>query len=695
MPAARLLLAVPLLLALLLSPAVSGEASADPAAAVSRLYRIDIRPGQGYTRISVKLDTPPRYTLSTLPGNRLRLTLKDTVGPLLRKYRRYSDVNIGGLVFSRRGSDMLVTFQIARGAGWRDLSRAGISAVTIDVGRRFAAGGELPVAAGREKIRSGIEKLVRDFEPPLKTEIPFVPTDRQVLKNLLDEPAVELFMAAEAALYKGQLSAAEEGLVPFSGMQGAIRALALYRLGETRYKLQKYPQALAAFQEAEKLWPAYLNLSPSATFYYGDSIARSGDTVAARGLLAGLISRLSDKAFAPSLLVRLADIQARQGNEREARAIYLTVASQFRDGKASLMARLRLADAEFFSCTPWTFRELASRYHDISRESNDIDLREEALFKEMLLVALHGGTPEALMQVTQFQKRFPHGVYAAVCRTIREVLVAQAFQEAAWGNDPAGVARFVEEHQDYLGGCVVIPGFLGRVARSYSETGRPIELVRLFDSLLKYPWSPSDAAYLHEAIAESAEVIGDIATARSTLQAFLRKYPRHPRTKPVMEKLGALLYQEGKLPDAKNSLQWLLGKKERAAQPESYYYLGRSLWGLKEYADVSRAMELFLSAAVRGGAAERLMPDAHMIAALSRDAAGDRKGALRLLDAGLRLVDNPRRDEFLYKAGEISLRNGQKQAARAYFDQLAAGGKDSDWQRMAKQAAEGLAPPPR
>ena len=110
-----------------------------------------------------------------------------------------------------------------------------------------------PSIAGREKIWNGVEKLVRDFEPPLKTEIPFLPTDRQILKNILADSDQQAFMAAEAALYKGRLSEAEEIFTQFAARQAPIRPLALYRLGETLYKLQKYPQALAAFREAEKV----------------------------------------------------------------------------------------------------------------------------------------------------------------------------------------------------------------------------------------------------------------------------------------------------------------------------------------------------------------------------------------------------------------------------------------------------------
>jgi hypothetical protein len=75
-------------------------------------------------------------------------------------------------------------------------------------------------------------------------------------------------------------------------------------------------------------------------------------------------------------------------------------------------------------------------------------------------------------------------------------------------------------------------------------------------------------------------------------------------------------------------------------------------------------------------------------------ASGDRKGALRLLDAGIKLPGNDRNEEFLYKAGEINALEGKKPAARSYFEQVVKKGKDGDWKRLAQQAIDSLGPEP-
>lgn len=658
---------------------------------INHLQRISIRPKKTFTRITLGLLSQPRYTITSLPNSKLRICLAATESPLFRKLRRYTDSNMGGIVITRRGENLLLTFQIAAGHVWRDVSLEGADVITLDVGARFGSPQPVSCRPGRDKIWNGVEKLVRDFDPPLKSEFQFLPTDRQILRGLLDNDSQEAFVAAEAALYKGNLSEAEERFTLFAAHQTAIRSLALYRLGETYYKLQKYPQALASFREAEKLWPAYLNFNPGVTFYYGDSIARGGDLVAARSMLSGLIARLVEKKFAPVLLVRLADILARQGHGQEAFGIYRTVSENFQDNKASWMALLRLTDRDFFKATPWSYRTLADTYQKISRQSNDIDLREESHFKYVLLESLHGEAPEALLQIVMFQKKFPRGVYVAVCRTMREVLVDQAYRQSDWSKDSPGLIRFVEEHQDYLAGCMAQPDFLTSVVHAYEEAGRPIELIKLFSFLLERQWASDGAPYMYEVVTDNAELLGDSAMAEKSLRASLRKFPTHPRARLMLERLGGLLYAEGKHQEARDTLIWVLNKGEQARLAESYYYLGRSLWVLKQFAPASRSMERYIPlGAGQGDGGGRFLADAYYVAASAREATGDRKGALRLVETGLAKPGLAGREELLYKAGELTLSAGNSPAARNYFEKVLSVGKDPDWQKLARQSLESL-----
>lgn len=654
----------------------------------NHLYRIDIRSEKDYTRLTIRFAAPPQYILAAIPGNRLRIVIEDSGGTLYKKFRRYSDKNIGGLVIKRRGNNMLITFQIAKNVGWRDLTRPEIAAITLDIGGQFKSGAPKPSLASRDKIWSGIEKLVRDFDPPLKSEIPFSPTDRQILGQLTDKPGQQDFMVAEAALYKGQLTEAEQIFAKYASLQTQVRGLALYRLGETWYKLQKYPQALAAFREAEKLWPSYPGLNPGVTFYYGDSIARSGELSQARALLSGLVSRLADKTFAPALLVRLGDILTRQGHENDARAIYRNVADHFKENKASKMAAMRNADGMFLVATPWNYRAISDIYLRVSQQSGDLDMREESHFKHVLLECLHGEAGEALQQLMLFQRKFPRSVYAAIARNIRVVLVAEVYSQTQWDKDFAALVRFVEEQQEYLGDCVEQPGFPATLSRAYNETGRPIELIRLLTSLIDHPWASSVAPELYVSIVDNAELIGDTATAERTIRAYLSRFPNDAPAKLMTERLGSIYFTMDQHQKVKDTLLWLLGKGAHAQRAESYYQLGRSLWTLQSYPQAARSMELYLAAT--SGRDKNLVPDAYFIVGSARESMKDRKAALKAFEAAIALPDNKRNEEFVYRAGQINLLEGNHAKAKKLFGQLINNGKDPDWKKLARQAMSSI-----
>lgn len=651
----------------------------------NRLNRVEIGHKNDYTRLSFHLENYATANVVALSDNRLRIIIANTNGPLLKKFRRYSDNNIGGLVFTQRGDELVITFQIAKNVGWRSSNFNGIENLTVDIGKSFTSPPAMPFFAGREKIRSGIGKLVRDFDPPLKTDIPFTPTDRQLLAKLLNVEEQQLFSTGEAALYKGHFSEAEEIITPFSTRQTPIKALALYRLGEIWYNLQKYPQALEVFREAEHLWPAFLQMNPGVTFFYGDSIVRSGNFEQGRVLLARLIARLSDKKFAPTLLVRLGDIYSRHGHDKEALALYRIVANNFTDNKARQMAQLRLNDQLFMLANSWNYKPLSASYMEISLQIGDFDMREEAYFKHILLESLHGETSSALHDVSGFQRKFPRGTFSTVVQVIRESLVAQVYREGDWSHDASALLRFVEEQQEYLTDCVELPGFIKAVSRAYEQAGRPIEQIRFFSFILDKQWATNSATTLYEEIADNADVIGDATFATKTLRTLLYKYPTNPRKQDVIEHLGALLFNDGKYMDVKNTLSWLLNKKERAHKPESYYFLGKSLWNLNEFPQSIKAIDFFFSVAISGNS---YLSDAYYVSASAREATGDRKGAITLLDRGLNLPANQNNEAMLYKAGQINILAGNTSKGKIYLEQILKKGKDPDWQRLAKQTLE-------
>jgi tetratricopeptide (TPR) repeat protein len=156
----------------------------------------------------------------------------------------------------------------------------------------------------------------------------------------------------------------------------------------------------------------------------------------------------------------------------------------------------------------------------------------------------------------------------------------------------------------------------------------------------------------------------------------------------MTERLGSIYFSMEKHQQVKDTLLWLLNKGARAQRAESYYQLGRSLWALQLYSQAAKSMDLFL--ATPSGRDPRLVPDAYFVAGSARESLGDRKGALKLFEAALKLPDNSRNEEFIYRTGQINLREGNTRRARELFEQLEKNGKDPDWQKLAQQALTSL-----
>lgn len=664
----------------------------------NQIQRIEVRPKSRFTRITIKFLNAPTFAVSKLAGGRIKVRFSDTSGALFKALRRYSDSNIGGLVLSPRGNDMQLIFATAAGrVGLRTVYVDGLPALSLDVGPMFKNVTSPQVLPGRERIRSGAEKLLQDFDPPINPEIPFIPTDRKALKTLLSEEDQQLFLAAEGALYKNKLTAAEDVFAQFAAKNAQIRPLALYRLAETQYRLQKYRPALDTFREAAKMWPEFLTYNPSAMFYYGDCIARSGDLPGGRQLLARLIVEHVDKLYAPVLLVRLADVLGRQGDAGDAMAIYTTVSEAFKGNKAHQIALLKLADRAFLGATPDNYQALSDVYVKIADSASGFDLREEATFKHALLEAIDGPVDNALALAINYQKRFPKGVFSTVVHDMREDLVALVYQARTWDKEPADLIRLATDNQEYLARAVTINGFLPAVTKAFEVAGRPLDLIMLYAGLLDRPWLGDDAsAYVTLQVADQAELLGDMVMTRKVLQRFLMRYPAHAQARWAHERLGAIQYAAKELPEVRSGLLWLLNKNEHAIFPSSYYYLGRALWAAKDYPRTVLAMELYL-ATVKGAKEQPpLIADAYYVAASALQGQGDRKGAAALLERGVTVVPKGVKDQFVFKLGELAMQDGRTQQARQYFQQIIKEGKDQDWQRMARLSLNELdlsAPP--
>jgi TolA-binding protein len=425
-------------------------------------------------------------------------------------------------------------------------------------------------------------------------------------------------------------------------------------------------------------------------FAYADSLGRCGESVAGRRILERMIVGMSMTKYGPILLVRLADISARGGRDLDAAAVYRTVAENFPGTRAAYLATTRLADRRLFSVNSNTFSPLANEYRDISRNTSDPVLKEEALFKVALTTSLYGPSAEAVQSVTEYLKKFPAGVFANVAATMREDLLLSLYRELALTGDCKGVINIVRDNRGYLARCVGDKEFIPHISGCFKKMGMIREELEILSSMADTEWVGPNEAFLHLRIHEDAWALEEFALAEASGRLFLEKYSTDGKADQVRERVGWIQYRHGDMASVLNSLSPLLNKKKKALNPVSYYYLGKAYEKLLDLARARKAMSLYIGSLPQG-TDSALTADARMVIASAQLSGHDLSGALQTYREGFEASREDRRDMFLYKMGEACLALNAQDDARSHWEQLVHDGKDPVWKSLAIQSLADLA----
>ncbi len=656
------------------------------ASAGNFLYRIDVRPRLDETRITFNLENETDCNLSVLSGNRLRISFPRTYPYRSMKLKAYSDPRIRSISLTEIGGRCVVTVAVKDAmAGYRLIAPVMKNMVCLDIGPAMKCADREPVRPGREKIWSGTEKLIREFEPPVRAEVPFVLTAKKRLEGLMNKDAAKLFAKGEAALYDEKPAEAEEIFTSFSARDIPSRGMAECRLGEALYMLQKYPEALSAFREAEKSDPEYLFGNPGAVFGYADCLARGGYFEAGRDMLVRLIAGLAGMSDGASLLVRLADICRRAGHDMEALAIYRNTVTSFPGTVASYAAGMRVYDMDFFSVGSATYRSLQEKYRKIYTSATPPSMRDESMFKAALLQSLYGPADEAVSGMDEYEKKFPAGIFNNIAKSIHEHLMLVLYRKFVREGDCRGLLDMVETNKDYLAGCISEKGFAQHISGCYLGSGMRREEMNFFMKFADTEWAAGSAPFMYSRILEDALSLNEPTIAESVGRAFLERFPGNGLSWNVIGRLGEIYFRNGNMPEVVTLLSRIDKKGGCAVYPESFYFLGKARQRLHDPAGAERDLALFSRELARKGLKSPFEADAYMVRAEARISRGDNKGAMAMCRAGYAVAGNDFRDAFLYKMGELSGRLGQTETAENYWKKLVDEGKDAFWKKMAAE----------
>jgi len=654
---------------------------------LTRFNRYEVRQNERSTHFVFKLSETPDVVLSRLPDRRIRLVLRGCEPGFIRSIARYRDARVRQVTFMSRMNDLVLTFTLADPeTGVRMHREEGTGVITLDIGTDYRVAQGTGILPSRETIRSGVERLIREYDPPLDSGIPFTPVERTEVFELLSSSDARLVQQGEASLYKGNAIEAEQLFSSVTHDNPKIRSLILTRRGESRYLLAKYREALDDFVAAEKIYPDIISLNPTAFFAYGDCIARLGNPERGREMLAALIARNAEKPYARILLVRLGDILMRGGREPEAAAVYRNVMTFFPDSPAAFQARMKLADRRLLSVDSTSYPALLAEYREIQERGGDFTLRENAAFKEILLLSLYGAAEEGTARIDEFLKRHPRSAYVPVAESMQYDLVTELLTELVGKGDHEGVVRAVEQYRNHLAKAVQQGDLLRGIDAAYGHLSRIRERLALFSSMAERRLGGEQAPFILRRVVDDAMDLGEEQLAEKTVAAYLERFPKDGGANGVRELLAGLRFGRVKPVEIVRLLTpFGEGKNPPSpTRPQTLWLLGKSLLETGEPRKAAAVLERYLS--------HLTLPAG---SPLAREAAYDLSRAYEMIGSpakGGAVISRAKDDippemeeRFRYRSALLKLKEGKRNEAERMLKEIAEKGKDPLWRSAALQ----------
>lgn len=652
----------------------------------NRLRRIRIVPHPTFTRVNLFFQSPPDYTLRS-STDRVRIEVRGADAPSFKKFRSYSDRRLSGLFTRSRDGIVTVTMPLREAqAGVQVLPSADPAVLSLDIGAGVKRTRQVDIAPDRAPILAGTENFVRDFPAGGVAASPFTPTDGKILKSLMTEGEIALFQQGESLLYREQ---GNEALAVFTNFANhadpKVRALARYRLGCVLSLLGRGKEAVDSFRQGEALWGGYLDGAPELLQSYAEALVKTGDYAAGRALLLRLMTAALGTPYQAQLMNRLAEMAEHQGAKEAADAMYRSVVVHAPGSAAAGRARLKLADRELFTVSRDRYKELYAKYQAIYQAPGDFSLRDEALFKSALLLALYAPAKEALEASVSYDRRYPRGIFSTIVKKMREELLLPVYRETADAKDDPSLIRLAQENKEHLARCFSDPDFAMRLSGAFERSGRLSEEIELFGYLGDKNWAAAAAPFMLSRKVDDAMALGREALAESAGRDFLARYPRDPRAGRVREQLGRVAFEKGDLEGAGNELRFLEAKGAKPELSDSDYYLAKAL---EKRGDLRGAVRVMARFTVGAKSTSPLLLDGYFTLAGGLASLKDYDGALAACRLGAKLATGEAAVQFQYKMGELHLLQGGVRSAKEHWEKAAKGG--GTWGKLASEALKDL-----
>ncbi|WP_305045789.1 tetratricopeptide repeat protein [Geoalkalibacter sp.] len=472
--------------------------------------------------------------------------------------------------------------------------------------------------------------------------------DAQTLR-LLDELSLpgamdDLRQLARAGALVG-LGRHAEALVLFDeleGRYGELRdAFAVERLARALYAERRYAEAAAAYGRLAQLSGGGSEEGP-AWFAQAQALLRAGETREARVVLDRVLVAFPDSRGGPRATLKMTDLSVLGG-----------------DAKALVWAAMDYA-----------------RMAEIAPERA---LREEAAFKQALVLHLQQDSPRAVAVLEQFVRQYFSGKLRGDAEALLADLLPLVIHELIEAGEHLEALVMVERHRELLLDQRISWEFLERLAGAFRDMELLGRAARVYLFMLDNNREPQRAQGLYLPLVRLLFLRDQFEMAVSYAERYAKEFPQGRDRAEVLLVRARALHAAGRSAEAAD----LLLAKNRPEGRDLDLWGGKICFELERYAEAAGCLSRLTQRPGEPPAPEELLLLAEALFRSER-----LKEALGYFEQ-LRLSADTA-DQAAYRSAQIYLRQGERERGLKLLRQLADEGGNDQWRRLGREKLEML-----
>lgn len=504
--------------------------------------------------------------------------------------------------------------------------------------------------------------------------VALIKLDEQRRKLAATDPFAPLMtlLHAETSLATGKDKVAAELLADKKiHWPEALLPLVRMRRGDAACGLDDFAAAFEAYlkvQDETSLFDHY----PRSRARAARAAFKTGRYSLAAGLYKDLAGQLADRPLEDLALFAAADASYDAGDAEWAQIGLQKVYLEMPGSEGADRAQLRLQDQQVLIGNERDQAEAAYRYAGVVKNSRFRALREEAAFKQALVLYLIGDTQESVNRLMTFRRSFASGAL----RDQGDSLLLEQLPTAingliARGEDIAAVV-LVEQNRKLLLSSELDKAFLDNIAGALTRLGLFKRAARILLYELDRGKTAAGREQYYLPLAQLYLLRQDFRAASDYATTYLDTYPHGAKRGAVYSLMLDALEKQNR----KDELLRQVERKDRPQSPALDIRAAWIYWQHERLADVVKRLE---SARSHGGHLEvkDLALLAESLYQLGRDSESE-KLFRQLQD------DKTFGPQASYRGGQLLLRRGEKSAGLKLLRHFVEKEKSGPWVLLAQ-----------